>query len=98
MLAHRTSSASAPALAVLVDDDPGLLLSGIRTGSPTAPGRDDGRELETAEESFARAGWIVARVPRLATQAEAWAALASDRLDRAAARAGAGQAGGVRGA
>lgn len=68
MLDHRSPSAStsAPALAVLVDD-PVL-------AAPTAADLD-GREVETAEESFARAGWLVVRVSPSATPEEAWRAL-----------------------
>ena len=80
MLAHRTASASAPALAVLVDDDPSLLLpSAVRVPTSVA-GQDGNREVETAEETFARAGWTVVRVPTSATPVEAWFALAGDRV------------------
>ena len=80
MLAHRTASASAPALAVLVDDDPSLLLpSAVRVPTSVA-GQDGNREVETAEETFARAGWTVVRVPTSATPVEAWSALAGDRV------------------
>lgn len=80
MLAHRTASASAPALAVLVDDEPSLLLpSAVRVPTSVA-GQDGNREVETAEETFARAGWTVVRVPTSATPVEAWSALAGDRV------------------
>jgi len=80
MLAHRTPSATAPALAVLVDDDPSLLLPTAVTVTSAVAGQAGVREVETAEESFARAGWIVARVPASATPVEAWTALAGDRV------------------
>ncbi|MER3389163.1 MAG: DUF58 domain-containing protein [Microcella sp.] len=86
MLGHRTSSsAAAPALAVLVDDDPALLLPAT-TVSATAR-RDDDAASETAAQAFARAGWIVARVPPSATPAEAWHALAGVKLDALGASA-----------
>jgi len=65
MLAHR--SPSAPAIALLLDDDP--------SPSPAVASPDPATTRPSLPDVFARAGWLVAQVPVSATPKQAWLAL-----------------------
>jgi hypothetical protein len=70
MLAHR--SPSAPAIALLVDDDPGPPST---EADPASRAKPESAHAASAHAVFARAGWVVAQVPVFATPEQAWLAV-----------------------